>query len=360
MTDADGDTISAEDEELGWEQHGAQIAELLRDAAVKLSGDPERFSTIHFDTRHPDRVIEYPLVTFDEPRPELVSASEFIEPEPVPASPAPLGRFKRLFGVFQRDYGRRVEEARRAHEAASIAWRARRDEYAERARSAEAENRDRLDQWEERRRAHLKRQAEARDMYARRIRTDPDFMEAMLERALAQMQWPRETLVSLEVVDQGRTLFLDVDLPEVEDLPTRTAVVDEDRRQLVVKKKSQRSLRAEYARHVHGIGFRLAGAAFAVLPGVDRAVISGFSQRLNKATGRVDDEYLFSVDIDHDRFAAIDFPNLSHVDPIEALGAFSIRRKMSVGGTFRPIQPFRPETSVRAGARRRYGGDRKA
>jgi hypothetical protein len=68
---------------------------------------------------------------------------------------------------------------------------------------------------------------------------------------------------------------------------------------------------------------------------VERAVISAYSQRLNKATGRVDDEYLFSVDIDHERFSNIDFTNLSRVDPVEALAAFPIRRKMSKGGTFK-------------------------
>jgi hypothetical protein len=72
--------------------------------------------------------------------------------------------------------------------------------------------------------------------------------------------------LTLELMDQGRAVFLDVDLPEIEDFPARTASIADDGRRLVVKKKSQRALRAEYARHIHGVAFRLAGTAFAVLP----------------------------------------------------------------------------------------------
>ena len=241
---------------------------------------------------------------------------------------------------LRQDHERRTRKALSEYERSSTEWTALRDDHLRRAQAIEAENQQRLNAWEERRQAHLIAQRVAREEYARRIRTDDAFMEIMLERALAQMKWPRETLVSLEVADPGRAIFLDVDLPEIEDLPARTSAIASDGRRLIVKNKSQRSLRAEYARHVHGVAFRLAGAAFTVLPGLERAVISCFSQRLDKSTGKFEDEYLFSVDIDHERFSSIDFSNLSRVDPVEALAAFPIRRRMSKGGTFKRVEPF--------------------
>jgi hypothetical protein len=69
-------------------------------------------------------------------------------------------------------------------------------------------------------------------------------------------------------------------------------------------------------------------------------VISGYSQRLNKSTGHTDDDYLISAIIPRDRFAQINFSDLQQVDPVEAIGSFTIRRSMSATKLLMPIEPF--------------------
>jgi len=75
--------------------------------------------------------------------------------------------------------------------------------------------------------------------------------------------WPRETIVSLEIDANGGTVWIDIDLPEIEDLPQRVASMAASGKRLNIKDKAQKQLRVEYATHVHGIALRLAGAALA-------------------------------------------------------------------------------------------------
>lgn len=69
-------------------------------------------------------------------------------------------------------------------------------------------------------------------------------------------------------------------------------------------------------------------------------VLSAYSQRVDKATRRISDDYLYSVEVGRDSFSNIQFSSLERVDPVEALGASSIRRKMTKTGFFRPIEPL--------------------
>ncbi|MEJ3721808.1 hypothetical protein WGM54_28375, partial [Paenibacillus polymyxa] len=125
-----------------------------------------------------------------------------------------------------------------------------------------------------------------------RIYTQPAAMATWLEEQLQDIVWPRETLVSFDVLEEGRLLVLDVDLPEIEDLPHRVASVPSRGLKLTVKSLSPTRLQQLYMAHVHGIAFRLIGESFAALPLVETVVLSGYSQRRDPVTGRLRDDYL--------------------------------------------------------------------
>ena len=92
--------------------------------------------------------------------------------------------------------------------------------------------------------------------------------------------------------------------------------------------------------HVHGIGFRLIGEIFSGLQDTREVVLSAFSQRNNPATGILQDDYLYSVRVDRDRWSGINFQNLKSIDVVDALTRFQLRRNMSKSGVFTAIQPF--------------------
>ena len=115
-------------------------------------------------------------------------------------------------------------------------------------------------------------------------------------------------------------MFLDVDLPEIADLPNQSASLGADQQRLKIQAKLARQLRGEYARHVHAIVLRLVGLVFALLPEMKEVVVSGYSQRLNAATGHVDDDYLLSV----------------------LFTQAQLVRKMTAPGMFSAIKPLAP------------------
>jgi len=80
--------------------------------------------------------------------------------------------------------------------------------------------------------------------------------------------------------------------------------------------------------------------AFHTLPSLEELIISGYSQRLNPATGNIRDDYLFSARVRRSVFAKINFHNLKDVDPVIALERFDLVRKMSKTGIFHPIEPL--------------------
>jgi hypothetical protein len=95
-----------------------------------------------------------------------------------------------------------------------------------------------------------------------------------------------------------------------------------------------------YMAHIHGVAFRIIGETFAALPLANTVILSGYSQRPNKATGRVGDEYLLSVRVTRSEWMKIAFDQLAHIDVVASLEQFELRRQMSKTGIFKSIEPF--------------------
>jgi hypothetical protein len=92
--------------------------------------------------------------------------------------------------------------------------------------------------------------------------------------------------------------------------------------------------------HIHAVLFRIIGEVFAALPRIQLVTASGFSQRPDRITGQVVDEYLLSVEVPRSRWLSLDFSDLSEIDVSASLGRFNLRRDMTSTGVFRPIEPF--------------------
>ena len=113
-----------------------------------------------------------------------------------------------------------------------------------------------------------------------------------------------------------------------------------------IKTKSDAQRRREYLRHVHAIGFRLVGEVFHLLPSVGTVVISAYSQRPDRATGRVRDDYLYSARIAREAWSSVNFDNLRAIDLPTSSERFDLRRKMTKTGIFKPVEPFEPESGA--------------
>ena len=178
------------------------------------------------------------------------------------------------------------------------------------------------------------------ELIAKAVAGNLEAMETFFGEVLQDIIWPRETNISFEVQDGGRSLTLDVDLPEIEDMPTKTASAPERGFKLTVKEMGQALIKKLYAKHIHSIGFRLLGEAFGMLPTVQKVTLSGYSQRKSKTTGQEKEEYLFSVIVSRRLWEQINFNSLEQIDVIEAFTRFDLRREMTKTGMFKAIQPF--------------------
>ncbi|CUB06668.1 DUF4236 domain-containing protein [Marinomonas fungiae] len=169
-----------------------------------------------------------------------------------------------------------------------------------------------------------------------RFDSDSVFFETILDDALQNTDWPRDTSISFEVLPEQSLIKLDVDLPEIEDLPQSYFILNRQRTEIVKKEMTQKAIRETYARHVHGILMRLIGIALYALP-FERVSICGFTQRVSKATGNLVDDYIIECDVDRSAFQEMNFSSLDNIDPIVAISRFNPNRKMSTTYVFQSI-----------------------
>ena len=166
--------------------------------------------------------------------------------------------------------------------------------------------------------------------------------EEALSVAFENIRWPYDTHISYQVVND--VALVDIDLPEIEELPDSVYVVRGQGRdkEIDTKAKTKVKLYEEYARHIHGIGVVVAATVFSTLLHVNTIVLSAFSQRKSKQTAMTIDEYLYSAIITRDQWTSLFDSSRSWMydDPIDRLEYFDIRRNMSSSYIFKPIKPF--------------------
>lgn len=172
------------------------------------------------------------------------------------------------------------------------------------------------------------------------LKSDGEVMSAVLSNAFSSIEWPRETAVSFEIADNGSRVMLDVDLPEVEDMPTKEAKVDAKNLKLVYEDRSASQIQQDYLTHIHAIGFRLIGDVFAHLAAVETVVFSGYSQRFDKRTGNEINDYLYSVRVARGKWEQINFKNLDKIDVVACFEQFELRRQATKAGVITAIEPF--------------------
>ena len=290
------------------EQQGERIDAWLQQQCEAINAELAAITEIHLQCPSPDHEPTYVATRFTADPPQ----------EPAAKS---LGFLGRLFPGVRRRTEAENDTARDAWEQNMRQWRARkaRFEHAEDAR---------------------------RKLFQQSRHGSAAEMSNFFQRQIEELTWPRETLIDFQIDDGGEVMFVDVDLPEIQDLPRKQAAVPSRGLRLSMKALSDAQNRRNYARHIHGVLFRTIGETFASLPRIQRVVGSAFSQRPESATGTIVDEYLISVSVDRRHWGRIDFSALERVDPVAALGQFNLRRRMTKTGIFTAIEPFAPPPSA--------------
>ncbi len=287
-------------------QQGHAIHDLIQQKCDEINKQIEALGEIHLYTPDPSVKRAYTVQGFEPPF-------------PLRPTPKRLGILAAVFKKWRERIEEKNANAQERYEREISTWEAAKHQF---------------EQEQDRRKKFIEY-----DIY-----TEVSAMEAFLEENLLAIVWPRETIVSAEMCDGGKLVFIDVDLPEIEDLPNKTASAPQRGYKLSVKEMSAGQSQRLYMKHIHGIGFRIIGEALSALPNAQLVVLSAFSQRPNPATGQVGDEYLYSVRVDRDSWSRIAFDGLQNLDVVEALAQFDLRRNMTKTGRFKAIEPFAPNS----------------
>lgn len=302
--DAEGKPLAERLINAAKKQQGDAIRGLIQQKCDEINSQVEALGEIHVDTPHPNVKPEYQPQEFPDYQPT----------NPVPKKPG-------LIDIIFKARRERIERENRARERQF-------EEDLEKWRAAKRQ----FDEAEERR----------KDVIERGIYSNVEMMQNFLEESLQSIVWPRETILSTEILNNGKRVFVDVDLPELEDMPNKTASAPQRGYKLSIKEMSATQVQRLYMRHVHGIGFRIIGEAFSALPNAQEVVLSAYSQRPDRTTGHVTDEYLYSVRVTRASWSRMNFSNLQNLDVVDALAQFDLKRKMTKTGAFKPIEPFTP------------------
>jgi hypothetical protein len=299
--DASGARVPEHLVEVAKKQNKEAILGLISRKCDEINEQVEALGRLHLDT--PDARL----------KPRFV-APRFEFAQPVRPREEPLGWLDRLFS-------------------------SRRQKVEEQNAAAIARYDGQVSEWEREHCEFEERNKQRREFVESLIYNDVSAMETFLEETLHEVVWPRETLVAVDIVDHGKKVLLDVDLPEIEDMPSKLAAVPGRGLKLSVKELSATKVQRLYMQHIHGVVFRIVGETFAALPLVDTVVASGYSQRRDPGTGAMRDDYLLSLRVARQEWLKIDISGLASVDVVEALAHFDLLRTMSKTGVFKPVVP---------------------
>lgn len=156
-----------------------------------------------------------------------------------------------------------------------------------------------------------------------------------VESWISSCELPVEINVDYEWHQDNHIMYLDVDLPEIEDIP-KDEVVRLASGNLKEKKKTQATLKQEYVKLVFGLAIFISANVFNVSPAIHGIVISGYTQRRNTA-GAVNDEYVYSI-----KFTRNIFENsvLCNVNPQDFCMRFENRSNVTSSMLMKKIEPF--------------------
>lgn len=147
----------------------------------------------------------------------------------------------------------------------------------------------------------------------------PAEVEDALLECLGALSWPAETNIAVSLT--GSRLLLDVDLPEIEDMPRGRWTPSLARLTIDEKPMSQKDVAALYVDHVSSVIVRLIGHAMAASSAIEAVAVSAYTQR-SAAIGRPANEYVATCEVRRAQWQQVDLTNLRAVDPHNLLRHF--------------------------------------
>ena len=182
-----------------------------------------------------------------------------------------------------------------------------------------------------------------RDTIVNKVLTgDEEYVTNMISSIINDIKLPISFSIDYEYDPQGR-LLIDLDLPEIEDLPTTKAHLLQSGKESI-KNKTTVEIKRDYAICVCGLAFYFSGVLFNVSPKISEIIISGYTQRVSEKSGNIEDQYIYSVFFKRDVFEQI---NVTNIDPVIAISNFEAIIDITKTFEFKSIIPLTRKSYTR-------------
>lgn len=155
---------------------------------------------------------------------------------------------------------------------------------------------------------------------------------------LTDSEAPVPFTVQAQAVSDRRAVMIDLDLPEIEDMPA-DKLVELASGALKIKPKTQKEQREDYRTCVFGLGEYVAANVLAIVPQAERVLVSAYTQRRDERTGDAHDAYIYSVVFERAKFA----DGYQQRDPYDFCGDMKSRFFVLASGIMKEIEPYGPE-----------------
>lgn len=182
--------------------------------------------------------------------------------------------------------------------------------------------------------------AAKKELLSYAIDGDEDIIENMVSSFMNNLELAYDVRVNYEL--EGDTLYVDLDLPEIEEFSRDYPAYNNGK--IVTKKKTAAQMREEYARLVLSLGIFLSSGYFNVSPYIKTVVMSAFTT-VRDRNGDLIDQYLYSVKYTRDIYENSELSEVE--DPYQFLLQFENRINMSTAYNFKAVKPYEMESSLK-------------
>lgn len=294
---------------------------------------------IHLATPPPDTQISFTPPPFDLEKP-IPPEKEFSLSRPKPPKKKEYGLIASNFHFMRKIIDKRNEKLDNIYKEQLKEWEFEKSKFEEQYLISYEKYLEKLEEFNKTKRIYAQKQEDRRKFIEEERFTEVEAMYEFLEEVLQTIVWPKETLVSFDIVDDGTKVLMDVQLPEIEVMPEVQTKANKRDYKLTLSPILDTQKRKYYFTHIHSIGFRLIGEVFVSLPSVKKVVFSGYTHRISKSTGNLTSEYLYSVKVTREGWDKINFQNLELIDVVLCFEEFDLRRNATKTGIMREVKPF--------------------
>lgn len=126
---------------------------------------------------------------------------------------------------------------------------------------------------------------------------------------------PMEYFLDISYDDASGKVTVDLDLPEIEDIPQNKIVLNPSGKRSI-RSKSQTNLREDYASCVCGLSMYVAGIIFNTCLRIQEVEVSGYTQRCGENNALATDQYVLLIQYTREQFKEIDFERLTSLEII--------------------------------------------